>query len=208
MNPTAARPWCVGLSGGVASGKSTVAQRFEALGVAILDADVAAREVVAPATPGLKAVVAEFGNRVLNPQGALDRSMLRAQVFNDPVARHRLESIVHPAVRAWFRQHLTTIQACYAMLVIPLLVETWPAYRWLDRVVVVDVSPAIQRTRLMQRDGITADLAERMIAAQSSRQARLQRADDVIDNSGTETTLDERISSLHACYSDLATGTA
>ncbi len=128
MNLAATRPWCVGLSGGVASGKSTVARRFEALGVAILDADAAAREVLAAHTPGLKAVVAEFGNRVLNPQGSLDRSTLRVQVFTDPVARQRLESIVHPQVRAWFQQHLKNIQACYAMLVIPLLVETWPAY--------------------------------------------------------------------------------
>ncbi len=200
MNPTAARPWCVGLSGGIAAGKSTVARRFENLGVAILDADVAAREVVAPGTSGLKAVVAALGPRVLSPQGALDRSILRALVFNKPVARQRLETIVHPLVQAWFRQHLATIQACYAMLVIPLLTETWPAYSWLERILVVDVSPAIQRNRLMQRDGITADLAARMIAAQSSRQARLQRADDVLNNAGTETALDAGIAALHTAW--------
>ncbi len=208
MNPTAARPWCVGLSGGIASGKSTVARRFQNLGVAILDADVAAREVVAPDTPGLKAVVAEFGPQVLTPQGALDRSMLRALVFNKPAARQRLETIVHPLVQAWFRQHLTAIQACYAMLVIPLLVETWPAYRWLDRILVVDISLATQHSRLMQRDDITADLAEHMIAAQSSRQARLQRADDVLDNSGTEAALDTHVATLHTRYQELASGQA
>ncbi len=208
MNLAATRPWCVGLSGGVASGKSTVARRFEALGVAILDADAAAREVLAAHTPGLKAVVAEFGNRVLNPQGSLDRSTLRVQVFTDPVARQRLESIVHPQVRAWFQQHLKNIQACYAMLVIPLLVETWPAYQWLDRVLVVDVSPVIQRARLIQRDGIAADLAEYMIAAQADRQARLQRADDVIDNGGIHQDLDTAVAALHTRYQELASGQA
>ncbi len=206
MNPTTARPWCVGLSGGIATGKSTVARRFENLGVAILDADVAAREVVAPGTSGLKAVVAEFGDQVLNPDGALDRSILRTQIFNDLVARQRLEAMIHPWVRIWFQQHLVTIQACYAMLVIPLLAETWPAYSWLERILVIDVSSSIQRNRLMHRDGISADLAARMIAAQSSRPMRLQRADDVLNNGGTEAALDASIAALHARYQKLASG--
>jgi len=190
----------VALTGGVAAGKSAVTRRFEALGVPVHDADVAAREVIAPGSEGLAEVVAAFGVDVLDDRGRLDRPSMRRRVFADPAARRRLEAIIHPRVRAWLRERAETGGAPYCLLAIPLLAENIAQYRWVDRVLVVDVPESVQLARLMARDGIDEALARRMIEQQASRAERLALADDVIDNSGDESALDQAVAELHRRY--------
>ncbi|MGB3749092.1 MAG: dephospho-CoA kinase [Rhodanobacter sp.] len=194
----------VALTGGVAAGKSAVTRRFEALGVPVHDADVAAREVVAPGSEGLAEVVDVFGADVLDSRGQLDRPAMRRRVFADPAARRRLEAIIHPRVRAWLRERALAGTAPYCLLAIPLLVENIEQYRWVDRVLVVDVPESVQLARLLARDGIDETLARRMIAQQASRADRLALADDVIDNSGDESALDQAVAELHRRYLALA----
>jgi len=190
----------VAVTGGIASGKSAVTRRFEALGVPVHDADVAARAVIAPGTPGLQAVVEAFGADVLDADGALDRAAMRRRVFADAGARRTLESIIHPRVRAWLRQRADEQHDPYGLLAIPLLAENIDSYRWVDRVLVVDAPEATQLARLQQRDGIDAALAQRMLDGQASRAQRLALADDVIDNSGDEAALDGTVAALHQRY--------
>ena len=196
----------IGLTGGVASGKSEITRRFEALGVAVADADLAAREAVAMGSDGLAEVVAAFGHDVLAADGALDRAVMRRRVFHDVDARRKLEAIVHPRVRAALQVECAAAPGVYAIAAIPLLAEGGgrSAYPWLDRIVVIDVPVAVQHTRLLQRDGIDATLAERMIAAQATRADRLAIADDVIVNDGGEEALDEAVAALHRRYLALA----
>jgi dephospho-CoA kinase len=185
----------IGLTGGIASGKSLVADEFARLGAVVIDADVLAREVVEPGTPGLAAVVARFGDGVLT-HGRLDRSRLGQLVFADPAARRDLERIIHPAVRARAAElERAAGDAAVVVHVIPLLVETGQADDF-DCVVVVDVDPATQRNRLLQRDGFTEDEAERRIAAQATREERLAAADVVLDNNGSVSQLESRIHHL------------
>jgi len=190
----------VAVTGGIASGKSAVTRRFEALGVPVHDADVAARAVIAPGTPGLQAVVEAFGADVLDADGALDRASMRRCVFADAGVRRTLESIIHPRVRAWLRQRADEQHDPYGLLAIPLLAENIDSYRWVDRVLVVDAPEATQLARLQQRDGIDAALAQRMLDGQASRAQRLALADDVIDNSGDEAALDGAVAALHQRY--------
>lgn len=198
------RPYAVGLTGGIASGKSVVAKAFAALGVPVLDADQAARAVVARGTPGLAAIIEHFGPNMLAQDGSLNRSALRHLVFSDEEARRCLEGIVHPRVRSWLCEQLDAIRAPYAVLAIPLLAETWPAYAWLDRILVIDVPTTVQRARLMQRDAIDATLADAMLAAQATRTQRLTLAQDVLDNTESLDVLRERVATLHAKYLSLA----
>jgi dephospho-CoA kinase len=196
--------YVVALTGGVASGKSVVEQRFKALGVPVCDADYAARVVVEPGSDGLAAIVAAFGDDVLDSQGRLDRPAMRQRVFADPTARRTLEAIVHPRVRQWMLEHAQRAEGPYVMLSIPLLAENIGHYRWVDRVVVVDVPEAVQMERLITRDGIDETLATRILASQASRSARLALADDVIDNAGPEAALDAQVAALHRRYLELA----
>jgi len=198
--------YVVAITGGIASGKSEVTRRFEALGVTVADADVAAREAVAPGSPGLADVVAAFGREVLGPDDQLDRAAMRARVFGDQQARQRLEAIVHPRVRAQLREQCAAATGPYAMTAIPLLAEGGgrEAYPWLDRILVVDVPLETQRARLMQRDGIDAALAGRMLAAQANRAQRLAIADDVIVNTGSLEALDRHVAALDRRYRLLA----
>jgi dephospho-CoA kinase len=198
--------YCVGLTGGVASGKSVVAQAFRDLGVVVVDADVAARDAVAPGTDGLAEVVAAFGDAVLDANGALDRIAMRQWVFADADARRRLEAIVHPRVRAALQQAAATAPGPYVMVAIPLLAEGGgrAGYPWLDRILVVDTPVAVQRSRLLQRDGIDAALADRMIAAQAGRDERLAIADDILVNDGEIAALDAPIRALDHQYRLLA----
>jgi dephospho-CoA kinase len=200
-----AMPFTVALTGGIASGKSVVEQRFKNLGVPVADADYAARVVVEPGTDGLAAIVTAFGSNVLDTQGRLDRPAMRQRVFADPSARKTLESIVHPRIRQWMLEHAQRAEGPYVMLSIPLLTENIGHYRWVDRIVVVDVLETVQIQRLIGRDGIDETLANRILASQSSRSARLALADDVIDNSGPEAALDAQVSTLHHRYLELAT---
>ena len=183
----------VGLTGGIGSGKSEVSRRLRELGAVVIDADVLAREVVAPGTDGLVEVVEQFGIGVLTADGALDRPALGALVFGDDEARKRLEAIIHPRVRARAAE-IEAEAAPDAVVVhdIPLLVETGQADRF-DLVVVVDVPPDVQLARLTGDRGMTADEAQSRIASQATRQDRLAAADLVIDNGGTLDELDTRV---------------
>src|SRR5690554_4866310 len=198
--------YIIGLTGGVASGKSAVAARFQALGITVADADVAAREAVAVGSEGLAEVVAAFGAEVLGPDGALDRAAMRQRVFNDDAQRLRLEAIVHPRVRAWLRAACEAAGGPYAVAAIPLLAEGGgrEAYPWVHRVLVVDVPREVQLERLLARDGIDQALAERMIAVQATRQERLAIADDVIVNDGPIEALDGHVAALDRRYRTLA----
>jgi dephospho-CoA kinase len=206
----------VGLTGGVASGKSEVARRFAALGIAVADADLAARAAVEAGSMGLAEVVEAFGTEVLLPDGSLDRAAMRRLVFADDLARRRLESIIHPRVRALLRAECEAATSPYAIAAIPLLAEAGSgsgaarresvaqAYPWLDRILVVDVPEAVQAARVMARDGVDVELARRMIAAQAGREERLAIADDVIANDGPREALDAQVVALHDRYLGMA----
>lgn len=198
--------FCVGVTGGVASGKSEVTRRFEALGVTVADADLAARAAVAAGSDGLAEVVTVFGDEVLDAQGGLDRAAMRRRVFADPDARRRLEAIVHPRVRALLAAQCEQAPGAYAIAAIPLLAEGGgrEAYPWLQRILVVDVPVGVQRARVMARDRVEAELADRMIAAQATRAARLAIADDVIVNDGPLEALDRHVADLDRRYRALA----
>lgn len=198
----------IGLTGGVASGKSTLADRFAALGITIVDADIAAREAVAVGSEGLAEVVAAFGSEVLDVDGSLDRPEMRRRVFADEGARHALESIIHPRVRAWLRDACQSADGPYVVAAIPLLAEGGGrlAYPWLDRILVVDVPREVQVARLLARDGVDTRLANRMIDAQASRRERLAIADDVVANDGPIELLDAAARGLDAQYKALAGG--
>jgi dephospho-CoA kinase len=195
----------IALTGGVAAGKSAVARRFEALGVPVHDADVAAREVVEPGTRGLAEVVDMFGPEVLDAAGRLDRAAMRRRIFAEPAARKTLEAIIHPRVRHWLHERALAEQGSYCLLAIPLLTENIGHYRWIDRVLLVDVPEPVQISRLIARDGVDETLARRMLAHQASRAERLALADDVIENSGGESALDRSVAELHQRYLALAT---
>lgn len=190
----------VAVTGGIASGKSAVTRRFQALGVPVHDADMAAREVIEPGTPGLQAVIDAFGPSVLDSNGRLDRPAMRRRVFADDDARRKLEAIIHPRVREWLHDRAMAQHDPYCLLAIPLLVENMDAYRWVNRVLVVDAPPATQIARLVERDGIDAALAQRMLDRQAGRAERLAVADDVIDNGGDEAELDDAVMALHRRY--------
>ena len=201
-----ARNFRVGLTGGIASGKSTVASLFAALGVPIVDTDMLAREVMEPGTSLLAEVLAHFGNDVATADGALDRRALRARVFADPAERRWLEERTHPAIRALTDARCAAARGSYVMVAIPLLVETGGADRF-DRVLVVDVDPATQLARLQARDGSTRAEAERILAAQATRAARLAVANDVIRNDGDLAALRDQVEALHHRYVEAAQST-
>ncbi len=189
----------VGLTGGVASGKSEVARAFAALGVPVIDSDELAREALAPGSEGLTLAIEVFGRGYLDANGALDRTRLRRRVFEDPEARKALEAIVHPRVRALLAERLATLRAPYVIVVVPLLVETDMAGE-MDRVLVVDCPETLQIARLKARDGETEASARAMIAAQADRSARLAAADDVIENDADLDRLDTQVRALHEAY--------
>jgi len=192
-------PLTVALTGGIASGKSAIAERFAALGASVLDADLVARELVVPGSPALAEIVEHFGAGVIGSDGVLDRSAMRALVFSDADARHRLEAILHPRIRAALHERARSAEGPYVLLVIPLLSESG-RYDWVDRVLVVDAPRVAQRQRLIARDGIAVPLADAMLDAQASREQRLAVADDVIENDTTLADLDAMIVALHERY--------
>jgi len=194
----------IGLTGGVASGKSTVAELFEALGAPLIDTDVLAREVVEPGEPGLAAVRDEFGPAVLTERGELDRRKLRSIVFADDEKRRRLESILHPLIRERLLAKLERLDAPYVIIAVPLLIETDFA-KLVDRILVVDAPVEVQLARLMARDGSTRAEAQAIIDAQVDRETRLARADDIIDNSGDLASTRAQVEALHRRYLQLAT---
>ena len=199
----------IGLTGGIASGKSALEKAFAAHGIVVADADLLAREVVAPGEPALAAVVERFGRDVLQADGQLDRAALRVRVFGDPDQRRALEAILHPAIRARLEAICRAAPGPYAIATVPLLTEGGgrAAYPWLHRILVVDTPAAVQKARLMQRDGIDATLADQMMAAQASRAERLALADDIVVNDGDLAHLQRAAYQLHARYVALASST-
>jgi len=195
-------PLRIGLTGGIASGKSTVARLFEARSVPVLDTDQIAREVVEPGQPALDAVTSAFGPGVLAPDGRLDRPALRARVFADPEARKKLESILHPAIRAELARRSALAGGPYQVWVIPLLVEGGRIDQ-VDRILVVDCPVELQVRRLVARDGGSEAEARSILAAQASREQRLVAADDVIVNDGAEDGLEPQVAALDAAYRKL-----
>jgi dephospho-CoA kinase len=197
------RVFSVGLTGGVASGKSLVARQFVRLGAELVDTDEIAREVVAPGEPGLAAIREEFGAGVITAAGELDRRALRKLVFDDPAKRRRLETLLHPSIRARTLARLEAASGPYAIVAVPLLVETGFG-ALVDRVLVVDAPEEAQLARLMRRDGLPRAEAAAMIASQAKRAARLAAAHDVIDNGGDERATHAQVERLHRLYVELA----
>jgi dephospho-CoA kinase len=197
------RPFRVGLTGGIASGKSTVARLFAELGVPVIDTDEIARQVATPGTPALAEIVAAFGPQFLDPSGALDRRRLRLHVFGDAARRRHLESILHPRIEAAALEASARAGGAYQVLVVPLLIESG-FDRHTDRVLVVDCPEETQRARLLTRDRETPEQVERMLAAQLDRRTRLTRADDVIVNDGSLDDIRREVRRLHSLYQRLA----
>ncbi len=194
----------IGLTGGIASGKSTVSRRFAELGVPVIDADVASRTVVAPGTPGLARVVQRFGGGILDADGRLDRRALRNLIFKDSSLRQALDAILHPLIRVEMEREAAQAQAPYVVMAIPLLVEGGSAAKRVDRVLVVDADEPLQIQRLQARDGGSVEQARAILASQASRAARLAAADDVLLNSGTVAELRQAVDRLHEKYLQLA----
>ncbi len=193
----------VGLTGGIASGKSTAGKFFGALGVPILDSDQIAREVVEPGQPPLEQLVQRFGQTILTADGHLDRPALRDIVFSDPKARADLEALTHPAIGAALQARSASAGGPYQILVIPLLVEKNLGSH-VDRVLVIDCDETLQIRRLTARDGSTAQQAQAILNAQAARATRLKAADDVITNDADMSAVQSQVAALHARYLELA----
>ena len=197
------RPLWVGLTGGIASGKSTVADLFAELGATIIDTDVIAREVVMPGEPALDEVREAFGDTVFDAEGALDRTALRALIFADDGARRKLEEILHPRIQQATLKQTQLAGGVYQIIVVPLLAES-PLKSYVDRILVVDCDEDTQIRRLLARDAETEEQARRILAAQSSREERLAIADDVINNDGDLADTSDQVAALHEIYLSLA----
>jgi dephospho-CoA kinase len=189
----------IALTGGIASGKTTVARLFATLGAKVIDTDQIARDIVTPPSPVLDRIIARFGPGILMADGSLHRSRLRNIVFGDPQARRDLEAITHPAIRDEVERLCRTAGGPYQLVAIPLLVETGTAGSY-DRVLLVDASPEARKRRLMLRDGIDAAAAGRMIAAQATQQERRAAAHDIIENEGDMNDLAAQVQMLHGRY--------
>ncbi|MCE8018896.1 dephospho-CoA kinase [Halomonas sp. MCCC 1A11036] len=197
----------VGVTGGIASGKSTVARAFAALGVPWVDADDVAREVVEPGEPALAEIAERFGVRILQADGSLNRRALREIVFAEPSERLWLESVTHPRIRERIIAHLERLQnegAPYVLLVSPLLFESGQS-EMVDRCLVIDVPESVQIARTASRDDVDERQARAIVAAQMPRSERLARADDVIDNSGSEQDLAAQVAELDRRYRKMMT---
>jgi dephospho-CoA kinase len=199
--------WILGLTGGIGSGKSAVAERFARHGAAIIDTDVIAHALTAPGGVALPALQAAFGKVVMASDDTLDRAVLRRLVFADPAMRARLESILHPLIRAEVEAQLRRLASadfCYGVLVVPLLVETGAYRAQIQRMLVVDCPPELQIARVMARSGLTRAEVEAILAAQAPRRQRLAVADDVISNDDGLAALDSAVAKLHDKYVALA----
>ena len=196
-------PFRVALTGGIASGKTTVANLFAELGVPLIDTDVIARQVVEPSQPALAEVVAAFGPEVLDADGRLDRRRMRERIFADPGAKRQLEAILHPAIRAEMERQSREAGGAYQVLVIPLLTEGGRRDH-VDRVLLVDVPEVLQVERLMWRDGVSREQAQASLNAQATRAERLAMADDIVRNTGRVDDLREKVAELHEKYLALA----
>jgi len=195
----------VGLTGGIGSGKSTVADLFAELGTPVIDTDAIAHQLTAPGEAALDAIRAAFGETVMRADGTLDRAALRRRIFSDADTRHQLEAILHPRIRKAVEQTLATLNAPYVLVVIPLLVETGSYKDMLDRVLVVDCPEDLQIARVMARSGLAQDEVKAIFAAQAGRAARLAAADDVILNTASHEALRTQVATLHQRYLTFST---
>lgn len=193
----------VGLTGGIGSGKTAVSDAFAELGVDVVDADVIARDVVAPGSDGLNAIVSHFGPALLLADGSLDRSALRERVFHNPEEKNWLNNLLHPLIREGMTDAVSNARSRYCILAVPLLVEN-NLQHMVNRVLVVDCTESLQLQRATQRDGSNESTIRNIIASQANRQDRLAIADDVIDNSGTLDELKAQVKQLHLNYCHLA----
>lgn len=192
--------YVVAITGGIGSGKTTVANQFAELGIEVVDADVIAREVVEPGTPALATIAAHFGSDVITPDGQLDRRRLRERVFTDPQAKGWLNALLHPLIRTEMQRQCAAARSPYCLLVVPLLVEN-RLTALANRVLVIDVDEATQIERTCRRDGVSREQAQAILTAQASRAERLAAADDVLDNqNGTPEAIKSRILALHETY--------
>ncbi len=193
----------IGLTGGIGSGKSTVAGIFQQLGIPVIDADEIAHELVEPGKPVLEKLAAEFGPGILTHGGELDRKALRNLVFHDPRAKSKLEAIMHPAVFAEMKRQAEKIQAPYCIFAIPLLIET-DSQALVDRILVVDCPERLQIERVKERDGLDESLIKRILATQATRQERIAQAHDLIVNTGDLSLLEKQVRDLHQNYLNLS----
>lgn len=194
----------VGLTGGIGSGKTTVANLFAARGIAVVDTDLIAHQLTAPGGAAMPDIVQAFGPGVARADGALDRAAMREIVFSDPAARVRLESILHPMIARLAMAECAAATSPYVIVAVPLLVETGHWRQRCDRVLVVDCDEAVQIRRVMARNGLSEDAVRAILAAQADRQTRLAAADDVVVNNGDLAHLAEEVDALHAGYLKLA----
>ncbi len=197
------RSYVVGLTGGIGSGKSTVADGFAELGVVLIDADLLAREVVEPGSAALASIAEHFGDSIISQDGSLHRHTLREIIFSDATEKHWLEKLLHPLIAELMQSRISNCSSSYCLLVSPLLLET-EQQQLADRILVVDVNKASQLTRTLKRDRGDADTINAIIASQMDRQERLQKADDILDNEAGLDELDARIHRLHQKYLRLA----
>ncbi len=205
MTSPASKPWILGLTGGIGSGKSAAAQCFVDLGVHLVDADHAARWVVELGRPALAQIAEHFGPSVLQADGTLNRSALRELIFKDPQQRVWLESLLHPLIREEIRQYLARAESAYAILVSPLLLET-SQHQMVQRVLVIDVPESVQIERTVLRDKTNEEQVRAILKAQASREERLSRADDVIVNDRDPAWLKSEVERLHHFYLTLRGG--
>lgn len=202
--PLSSRQLIIGLTGGIGSGKSTVAHLFETQGATLVDTDAIAHALTGPAGAAMPQIRAAFGESVVAPDGRLDRAAMRARVFADPAERRRLEGILHPMIRSESDRQIREAVGLYTMLVVPLLIESG---RWrdrIDRVLVVDCPESVQIERVIARSGLAREQVLAILAAQAQREARLAAADDVINNGGAESALAAQVAALAGVYSRLA----
>lgn len=192
--------YVVAITGGIGSGKTTVANQFAAFGIEVVDADVIAREVVEPGTPALAAIAGHFGAQILGADGTLDRRALRERIFNHPEEKQWLNALLHPLIRSEMLRQCAAASSAYCLLVVPLLVENHLT-GLANRVLVIDVDEETQIERTCRRDGVSREQAQAILAAQASRAERLAAADDVLDNqNGSSETISARILALHRTY--------
>lgn len=200
MSSRGQHPLVIGLTGGIASGKTTVANLFrDQFGIQIVDADVVAREVVEPGTEGLQAIATHFGTGILTAEGKLNRARLREKIFTDENEKAWLNNLLHPMIRNKMQLELARVTSPYALLVVPLLVEN-QLQSMADRILVVDVSKDTQIERTMQRDKVSREQVESILASQASRDDRLKHADDVIENNNENNDLLPQVTLLHNKY--------
>ena len=189
----------IGLTGGIGSGKSVASDKFKSLGITIVDADVASRTVVEPGKPALKEIEDHFGSGIITAEGKLDRNNLREIIATDPEERKWLESVTHPKIGEQITKEISESTSVYTLFVAPLLLET-NSQEMCSRVVVVDVPKEVQIQRTAKRDKVSPNQVEQMVAAQMEREKRLEKADDVLLNSGTIEDLEKQVEELHKKY--------